>query len=200
VVESEPEQLSKESRAPIPTTLRITPRRLAAVKWLIGLILTVGACGGANANSQSSDPGVAEVIEVVDGDTIILSLSGSTTTVRLLGIDAPESVHPQLPVQCFGPEASTALGELLPGGTQVRVERDVNFRDHFGRALLYVYRTDNNLFVNEWLVESGLADTANYEPNSTHRVTLQRAKTRAKQNKVGLWFHCDGPNQPLDPP
>lgn len=160
----------------------------------------MGACGGSDRGAHLSGVDTAMVTEVVDGDTITLSLAGSETTVRLLGIDAPESVHPQLPVQCFGPEASLALKQLLPPGTQVRVERDVNFRDHFGRALLYIYLADNDLFVNRWLVENGLADTANYEPNSTHRVTLQRARSRAQQANLGLWLHCDGPNQPLDPP
>ena len=73
-----------------------------------------------------------------------VDIDGTRERVRLLGVDAPESVHPSVPVQCFGPEASEALGGLLPAGTAVRLERDVESRDRYDRLLLYLYRADSS--------------------------------------------------------
>jgi micrococcal nuclease len=138
------------------------------------------------------------VAQVVDGDTIDLDFGRRRERVRLLGVDAPESVHPTVPVQCFGAEASAALGELLPSGSVVRVERDVEARDRYDRLLLYVYRADDDLFVNRWLLDNGLADTAFYDPNTTRATELTKARGGARAGRIGLWGRCDGPDQPLD--
>jgi micrococcal nuclease len=139
------------------------------------------------------------VTEVVDGDTVDLDIGGQRERVRLLGIDAPESVHPSVPVQCFGPEASAALVELLPPGSTVRIERDTEPRDRYGRLLLYLFRAEDDLPVNRWLVANGLADTAFYEPNTSRALELTRARADARSRGAGLWSACDGPDQPLDP-
>ncbi|MGI9597294.1 MAG: thermonuclease family protein, partial [Acidimicrobiales bacterium] len=140
----------------------------------------------------------AVVTSVVDGDTIELEIAGRPERVRLLGIDAPESVHPTVPIQCYGPEASAQLAAGLPPGSIVRIERDDDARDRYGRLLLYVYRTADGLFVNEWLVRNGLADTSFYEPNTTMAAPLNAARSRARAERVGLWGNCDGPDQPAE--
>ena len=140
----------------------------------------------------------AVVIDVVDGDTVDLDIAGTRERVRLLGVDAPESVHPSMPVQCFGEEASAALAELLPRGSIVRLERDIEARDRYDRLLLYLYRSEDDLPVNLWLVRRGLADTAFYEPNTARAPELTRAKGAARAEGTGLWGACDGPDQPLD--
>ena len=137
------------------------------------------------------------MVEVVDGDTVELQFDSGRERVRLLGIDAPESVHPSVPVQCFGPEAAAELARLLPAGAEVRVERDAQARDRYDRLLLYLYRSDDGLFVNRWLVDNGLADTAFYEPNTTRAAELRQARSAARAASAGLWGHCDGPDQPL---
>ncbi len=69
--------------------------------------------------------------------------------MRLIGIDTPETRRPPTsPSQCFGPEASARTTELLPAGTVVRLERDVEARDRYDRLLAYVYRVADGLFVN----------------------------------------------------
>ena len=78
---------------------------------------------------------------------------------RLLGIDTPETVHPERPVECFGPEASARTAALVPPGTAVRLERDVEARDRYDRVLVYVFRAADGLFVNRALVEEGYART-----------------------------------------
>ncbi len=136
------------------------------------------------------------MISVVDGDTVELRFEGQSERVRLLGIDAPESVHPSVPVQCFGPEASAQLAAALPADTEVLVERDVEARDRYGRLLLYIYRADDGLFINRWLVQAGLADTSFYEPNTTLAAPLIQARSQARADRAGLWGSCDGPDQP----
>lgn len=139
----------------------------------------------------------ATVLFVIDGDTVELEIAGMTERVRLLGIDAPESVHPSEPEQCFGAEASAALTDLLPIGSMVEVVRDLEARDRFDRLLLYLYRAEDGLFVNEWLVRNGLADTSFFEPNTALAPALTAARSGAREESAGLWGSCDGPDQPL---
>ncbi|MEM7340664.1 MAG: thermonuclease family protein [Actinomycetota bacterium] len=136
---------------------------------------------------------------MIDGDTVDLRFASGVEPVRLLGIDTPETVARTVPVQCFGAEATDALTALLPPGTAVVVSRDVEARDHYDRLLLYLYRAEDGVFVNEWMVAHGYAEAVSYAPNTTHEIALVRAEARAKANGHGLWSACDGPDQPLDP-
>lgn len=138
------------------------------------------------------------MVRVIDGDTVELSIGTVTERARLLGIDAPESVSPKVPDQCFGAEASQALHDLLPPGSGVRIERDAESRDRYGRLLLYLYRADDGLFVNQWMLESGLADAMAFEPNTTFAVPFEAARSQAEAAGTGLWGRCDGPDQPLE--
>jgi micrococcal nuclease len=163
------------------------------------LVAAVPACTHAGTAPGPAAPvDEAVVVEVIDGDTVDLDIAGARERVRLLGVDAPESVHPSVPVQCFGVEASAALVELLPPGSIVRLERDVEARDRYDRLLLYVYRAADDLPVNLWLVRNGLADIAVYEPNTAHAPELTKARGEARAGGTGLWGACDGPDQPLD--
>ncbi|MDH3295847.1 MAG: thermonuclease family protein [Acidimicrobiia bacterium] len=159
-------------------------------------LLAVVACQSASPSPQHSDP-TFRVVEVIDGDTIELAVGDTVERVRLLGIDAPESVHPTVPEQCFGRESSAALRSLLPPGTEVEVFRDRQLRDHYGRLLLYLYRSEDGLNINHHLVASGLAATSFYEPNTHLQAELTRAERQAQRDRVGLWASCDGPDQPV---
>jgi len=130
------------------------------------------------------------VKKVVDGDTLDVALSGRTERVRLLGIDTPESVKPETPVQCFGVEASSRLRALLPDGTAVRLVPDREERDRFGRLLAYVYRQPDGLFVNLDLVRGGYAQVLTFPPNVAHAPELERAGRTARQSRRGLWGAC----------
>ena len=138
--------------------------------------------------SVPAQPGTAIVKRVIDGDTIELRIGKSNETVRLLGIDTPETVHPNKPIECFGPEASARTKELLPHGTRVRIERDVEARDHFGRLLLYVFLGDQ--MVNELLLRDGFARTLAIEPNTTHAAHFERISAEARTTNAGLWASC----------
>ena len=127
---------------------------------------------------------------VVDGDTIDIAISGNTERVRLIGINTPETKHPTKGVECYGPEASAYTEQLLPKGTKLRVERDIEARDKYGRLLLYVYIENSNVFVNLDLVLQGYARPMVFEPNTAHKADFAQAATQAELRNVGLWQAC----------
>ncbi len=127
---------------------------------------------------------------VVDGDTIDIEIGGNTERVRLIGINTPETKHPTKGVECFGPEASAYAEQLLPAGTALRVERDIEARDKYGRLLLYVYIAYTNVFVNLDLVMNGYARPMVFEPNTAHMADFAQAATQAELRNAGLWQAC----------
>ena len=166
-----------------------------ALLCLLGLLVTMAGCS-APASSSGPTPSTvvapnATVIDVADGDTIVVRVAGQRETVRLIGIDTPETKDPDEPVQCFGPEATEATEALLPRGTPVRLERDAEPRDQYGRLLAYVYRTDGT-FVNLELAEQGLADVLSIAPNTAHAGELRAAVDAARAAGRGLWGACAG--------
>lgn len=102
------------------------------------------------------------VVAIVDGDTIKVSIDGNVETLRLIGIDTPETKDPRKPVQCFGKEASAKAAELL-SGRRVRLETDPTQGDRgeYGRLLRYLWREDG-LFFNEWMIRNGYAHEYTY--------------------------------------
>lgn len=156
------------------------------------------ACTDADAAvSGSTDPNDptapnARVVVVIDGDTIVADFDGREETVRLIGIDTPETKKPNSPVECFGPEASAHTARLLPAGTPIRVERDAEARDDYGRLLGYVHRSSDGLFVNLDLVATGHAEVLSIRPNTTHRTDFVDAARTAERAGLGLWGACGG--------
>ena len=107
--------------------------------------------------------------------------------MRLIGIDTPESVKPGTPVECFAREASAYL-ERLVEGKRVRLVRDAEERDRYGRLLAYVYR--DSLFVNAGMVRRGYATVATFPPNVRHVDEFLRLQREARRNARGLWGAC----------
>ncbi|MYL70337.1 nuclease [Halobacillus litoralis] len=143
---------------------------------------------GSNASAKEENlPGdvVGTVTNVVDGDTIDIMMNGKEERVRLLLVDTPETVHPDKPVQRFGPEASEFAEEKL-SGKEVRFEYDGPKRDHYDRLLGYIWVNGENF--NQQLLEKGLARYAyEYDPPYVHSVSMKKAETRAKQQEKGIW-------------
>lgn len=179
---------------------RCCPRRALAGLLLVVAASLAVACStdrpAPDTTSASLPAGSGRVIRVVDGDTLVVDLAGTSERVRLIGIDTPETKSPSKPVQCFGQEASDHTTELLPAGTVVRLERDVEERDQYGRLLAYVYRADDGLFVNEALARDGFASLLTYPPNVAHVDVFRRAVDDARARQAGLWGRCGGPGQP----
>ena len=167
-------------------------RLLLAVVVLVALLLAVRARGDSG-DDPPADGGRASVVRVVDGDTVEVRIGGREETVRLIGIDTPETVDPRTPVECFGQEASDRTKALLPAGTEVRLVADAEPRDRYDRLLAYVYR-DDGTFVNLALVEDGYASVLTYPPNVAHASELTAAAARAREGGRGLWGACGGPD------
>ena len=163
----------------------------------LALLLVTIALGAACSPSRAAPAdGTATVVAVSDGDTIDVDLGGNTESVRLLGIDTPETHHPTKPVECYGAEASARTAELLAEGSRVKLVRDTEARDRYGRLLAYVYRADDDLFVNLSLVTDGFADALDIAPNNAHAAELARAVGAARNAGVGLWGACGGADVP----
>ncbi len=157
---------------------------------LLSLMVVASGCRARAGRPSSSGVGAAAVERVVDGDTLAVRLGGRSEHVRLLGIDTPESVKPNTPVQCYAKEASARLHDLLPPNTAVRLVRDVEERDRYGRLLAYVYRQPDGLFVNLDLARGGYARLLTYAPNVAHVDALQQAVQEAASRARGLWGRC----------
>lgn len=161
----------------------------------LALLLARGGCEapagppGADRPASSGSRVAADVTRVVDGDTIAVSLDGRDEEVRLIGIDTPETVDPDEPVQCFGPEASALTHQLLTG-RRVDLEFDAERRDVYGRLLAYVY-LDGRL-VNAMLARRGLARTLTIAPNDSMAPLFERLVADAAAADRGLWGACPG--------
>jgi len=161
---------------------RIVPFALLVVVVAVVLV-------HARADRPARSFGDAQVVRVVDGDTIRVRLAGRTERVRYIGVDTPESVKPGTPVQCFAKRAAAANAALV-AGQRVRLVGDVEQRDRYGRLLAYVYRVPDGAFVNALLVRDGYARTLTIAPNVAHVRELARLARTAREAGRGLWSAC----------
>lgn len=121
------------------------------------------------------------VTRVIDGDTLVLERLG---TVRLIGVDAPETVDPRKPVQAFGAEAAAFLRKLVTGKV-VRVEYDQQRTDNQDRVLAYLYLPDET-FVNAEIVRQGYGHAYTAFPFKC-MTAFRVLERQAMENKRGLW-------------
>jgi micrococcal nuclease len=144
----------------------------------------------------------ARVTRVIDGDTIEVRLGGRREDVRLIGVDTPETVKPDAPVQCFGPHASDFTHRRLEG-RRVRLVFGAERRDVYGRLLAYLYLAQATSYVsphvkspqrerlfNAVLVRRGLARTLTIPPNDRFAPRLRRIELAAARRGRGLWGAC----------
>ena len=152
-------------------------------KWIagIGVVVLVGA-GAAAAVLAGSD---TTVERVVDGDTVDVSTWSGTKRVRLLNINAPELAHDGAPEECLAQEAKDRLEALLPEGTKVTLEYDVDRQDRYGRELAGVFVGDD--FVNEQMVRDGFARAVLFEPNRKFYDRIIAAEAGPRSNHTGVF-------------
>jgi micrococcal nuclease len=131
---------------------------------------------------------------VTDGDTIHIDMEGNDETVRLIGINTPETVDPRRPVECFGKEASARLKELA-NGKIVRLEYDESqaLRDTYGRLLAYVYLEDGQM-LNRKMVAEGYAYEYTYMTPYKYQSEFRELQNIARTSNRGLWSvsTCNG--------
>lgn len=188
-----------------PLTTLDDMRRLLALSFLlVGLGV---ACDSHQVDLTMQAPATldqepggyeeATVTRVVDGDTIMVDITGrsegpgagmadvgSEYRLRLIGIDTPESVRPGTPIECFGKEASAAAKALLEGA-EVTLVKDVEEADQYDRLLRYVYLGGE--MANARLVANGYATAYTYPPNVRHADLFVQLQREAREENRGLW-------------
>ena len=128
-----------------------------------------------------------KVIKVIDGDTVAVEINGKKETIRLIGINTPETVDPRKPVECFGIEASNRAKEILTG-KRVKLEADsvVGERGKYGRLLRYVFLDDGTNF-NKMMISEGYAYEYTYNLSYKYQSEFRQAEKEAREAKRGLW-------------
>jgi micrococcal nuclease len=155
---------------------------------LLAILIVVLLMGGSEDRSEVPDTTTVQVTRVVDGDTIEVDYEGRTEDVRYIGVDTPESVKPDTPVQCYALAASH-YNERLVDGRRVRLVFDAEPRDDYDRLLAYVYL--GGTFVNAELVRRGYATTLTIAPNTRFAGLFDRLEQAAANAGRGLWGECD---------
>ncbi|MBR1672154.1 MAG: thermonuclease family protein [Fretibacterium sp.] len=148
----------------------------------------------APAASQVGDRLEATVTRVVDGDTLVAEVDGQARRVRLLGVDTPETVHPNKEVQFYGPEASAFTKKELTG-KHIWLEYDVSPLDRYQRHLAYVWLEPPSAgeaairrgMFNARLLLEGYAKVMTIQPNSRHADLFVRLQEEARKARRGLW-------------
>jgi micrococcal nuclease len=134
---------------------------------------------------------VAQVVNVVDGDTIDVLVGGRQYRVRYIGVDTPETVHPTRGVEPGGIEASNRNKQLV-GGKTVYLEKDISETDKYGRLLRFVW-LDEGTMVNAVLVEEGYAQVATYPPDVKYQDRFLALQRKAMEEGLGLWGPSSAP-------
>jgi micrococcal nuclease len=169
-----------------------SPGKLGALSIAVSLILgTPPELSGQNSGRIAAGGSLTCVVErVVDGDTFVclpgLRPGARSERVRLLMIDAPELA------QRFGGAVREEALRIIPPGTRVRLDFDVDTHDPYGRLLAYVWA--DSLMVNRELVRRGMALVAVYPPNVRYVEMMRAAADSARAERKGLWsgsaFQC----------
>ena len=158
--------------------------------FLLTLILGVIYLAWNNKKDSSSEPVEGLVVKVVDGDTLKVRVGGGDETVRLLGIDAPESVDPNKPVQCYAKEATRRTNSLLGEKVTLVSDQLQADRDEYGRLLRYVFLVDGTNF-NKLMIEEGMAREYYFRGKEyKYRIEFYEAQGVAREQKLGIWGVC----------
>ena len=156
------------------------PLRARSLGLALGALLAGSLLTGCDDGS-----GEGTVVRVIDGDTLVAVVAGEETTIRLLNIDTPETKHPDLPVQCLGPEATDFLAERLPAGTEIELEYDEERLDRYDRTLAGVYESGS--LVNAEIAAEGLGVPVYFEPNDRFLPEVEEAAATAQSEGLGLF-------------
>jgi len=173
-------------------------RRRSSPKWIVLAIFAIFALIRLGHDRWSGpaplDEGTYEVVRVVDGDTLVVRAPNARNAVvrhqrgvklRLLGIDCPETVKPNHPIEPWGPEA-TEFTKRFIAGSPIRLQLDQRRIDQYERYLAYVFVDDQML--NEELVRAGLAHVSIFSGDSqTMTRRLRAAEDEAKLQSLGIW-------------
>lgn len=142
-------------------------------------------------DSEMDKKKLFKVVKVVDGDTITVSIRGKNESVRLLGIDTPETVDPRKPVQCFGKAASDKMKSFALGKYVKLIDDPTQGnRDKYKRLLRYIYLPDSKAtFINGEMIKQGYAFSYRQYPTKMLE-KFNSFEKYARENNLGLWGSC----------
>jgi endonuclease YncB( thermonuclease family) len=135
----------------------------------------------------------ATITRVIEGDTVVARLAdGNEITVRLIGIDTPETLRPGVSVECGGEQANEEMRRLVEG-QQVTLVSDPSqdAADRFGRSLFYVDRSDG-VDLGEAMLRAGWANVFVFEQEFERLPRYRTARNDARDAGDGVWGRCDG--------
>lgn len=161
---------------------------------VVSLFVLVAQKQGWLASAQRAvvhnQPGLYQVTEFVDGDTIAVNMNGASERIRLIGVDTPETHDPRKPVQCYGLAAAAYTKQLI-GLSSVRLEADPlsTNRDRYNRLLRYVYLPDGRL-VNAEIIKNGYGFAYLSFP-FTKSDEFHNYELEARRQNLGLWKNCE---------
>ncbi len=137
-------------------------------------------------NTERIDENAYRVESVVDGDTIKINYNGSLTSVRIIGVDTPETVDPRTTIECFGVEASDYLKQKI-GGKTIRIAADTTQadRDKYNRLLRYIYLDGEDIGLS--IIANGYGHEYTYDTPYAHQTVYKKAQSEAESNNKGLW-------------
>lgn len=182
---------------PAPTTSTKQPTRVP--KIVLSIVTVVGIIAASVLVSGvvriipakkvvelPPQPGYYKVNYVHDGDTISVNMDGREEKIRMIGVDTPETIKPNSPVECYGVAASNFTKQLLSNKT-VRLESDpINQnRDRYSRLLRYVY-TQDGVLVNSFIIQQGYGFAYLSFP-FTKAEEFRLAQVDARQHNRGVW-------------
>jgi micrococcal nuclease len=173
----------------------VRPRRSTWL-WLalFAVLVLIGTRGSGLIGRNEDDRLDAEVggrvVRVIDGDTVRVRLDSPAEgrTVRYIGVNTPESVKPDEPVQCFG-KAASEFNRRLVEGRRVRLVLGRERRDRYGRLLAYV-RVEGGPLVEDELLRRGYARTLTIPPNDDRAGHFAALERKARAERRGLWGAC----------
>ena len=170
------------------------PARFVRPALLVLALLSLGVCA-LQAQQKPRPPVIPaedgndttafKVPRVIDGDTVVIEQAGKPVKVRLIGVDTPETVHPNRPIEKFGKEASWFVTNLLQGES-VYLEYDQQRADRYGRTLAYLYRAPDRLFVNLEIVRQGYGHAYTKYPFK-NKDLFREYERKAREAGRGLW-------------
>lgn len=196
-----PKSISKKDIYEISKLLKAAGLKQHSILYIIiiffitALIIGSSLFEARKVNEKLLDPDLSQeftVTKVVDGDTIDVKQDDQVARIRYIGMNTPETVKPNSPIECFGKEASNYNKSLLEG-KKVVLESDIEDTDKNGRLLRYVYFRDDSgklIMINKKLVEDGYAYAASYPPNVKYQEIFRVAEKEAREAKRGLWRTC----------
>jgi micrococcal nuclease len=173
-------------------SIRTAALGLALVALLAVAVQHTDLLGGGDSAGLDVAPGqrlAARVIRVVDGDTIVVRTRGRVAKVRYIGMDTPESVKPDTPVQCYAKAASHRNSQLV-SGHDVTLVVGAEPHDRYGRLLAYVYVAPTGGMVNATLLREGYARTLTIAPNDRLAAQFAELQKEAQSAPRGIWSHC----------